>query len=151
MPFFAACGWKGGRLLHGCTLVATPPAATRTPPVLHPNVTPLLPPPLPQVLGKMPNKTFKLAGPKPQLAPLALPAAGASLGEALHRVLRLPSVCSKRFLTTKVDRHVTGGWGGEGVGRGCCWAHEGCCWAHVDERTPACVGGRCCLWVCGPA
>ena len=27
---------------------------------------------------------------------------------ALSRVLRLPSVCSKRFLTTKVDRSVTG-------------------------------------------
>jgi phosphoribosylformylglycinamidine (FGAM) synthase-like enzyme len=27
---------------------------------------------------------------------------------ALENVLRLPSVCSKRFLTTKVDRHVTG-------------------------------------------
>ncbi len=28
---------------------------------------------------------------------------------ALDRVLRLPGVCSKRFLTTKVDRSVTGG------------------------------------------
>ena len=30
------------------------------------------------------------------------------LWDALNRVLRLPSVCSKRFLTNKVDRSVTG-------------------------------------------
>lgn len=42
------------------------------------------------------------------LAPMALPA-GTTVAESLQRVLRLPSVCSKRFLTTKVDRHVTGG------------------------------------------
>lgn len=28
--------------------------------------------------------------------------------EALNRVLRHPTVCSKRFLTNKVDRSVTG-------------------------------------------
>ena len=30
------------------------------------------------------------------------------VGEAVRRVLRLPGVCSKRFLTTKVDRSVSG-------------------------------------------
>ena len=34
--------------------------------------------------------------------------AGTTAAAALDRVLRLPSVCSKRFLTTKVDRCVTG-------------------------------------------
>lgn len=38
---------------------------------------------------------------------MALPAS-TTVAESLDRVLRLPSVCSKRFLTTKVDRHVTG-------------------------------------------
>ena len=41
------------------------------------------------------------------LAPLSLPA-GTTAAAALDRVLRLPGVCSKRFLTTKVDRSVTG-------------------------------------------
>ena len=40
-------------------------------------------------------------------APLSLPE-GTTAAAALDRVLRLPSVCSKRFLTTKVDRSVTG-------------------------------------------
>ena len=35
-------------------------------------------------------------------------AAGTSVADALDRVLRLPSVGSKRFLTNKVDRSVTG-------------------------------------------
>lgn len=73
---------------------------------------PEAPPPvdlnLDQVLGKMPNKTFTFNTSSPQLAPLALPE-GVSPQAALERVLALPSVCSKRFLTTKVDRHVTGG------------------------------------------
>jgi hypothetical protein len=60
-----------------------------------------------QVLGKMPNKTFTFNTSTPQLQPLALPE-GTTPQAALERVLRLPSVCSKRFLTTKVDRHVTG-------------------------------------------
>jgi phosphoribosylformylglycinamidine (FGAM) synthase-like enzyme len=38
---------------------------------------------------------------------LALPEGTTPQG-ALEAVLRLPSVGSKRFLTTKVDRHVTG-------------------------------------------
>ena len=63
--------------------------------------------PRPQVLGKMPNKTFTFNTATRQLQPLALPQ-GTSPQAALERVLRLPSVGSKRFLTTKVDRHVTG-------------------------------------------
>jgi len=62
---------------------------------------------LEKVLGKMPDKTFEFKRSDNKLAPLALPA-GATPAEALQRVLRLPSVCSKRFLTSKVDRHVTG-------------------------------------------
>lgn len=41
------------------------------------------------------------------LQPLSIPSAPSAM-EALDRVLRLPGVCSKRFLTTKVDRSVTG-------------------------------------------
>lgn len=55
----------------------------------------------------MPNKTFTFTTSSPKLAPLTLPK-GETPQAALERVLRLPSVCSKRFLTTKVDRHVTG-------------------------------------------
>lgn len=62
---------------------------------------------LDQVLGKMPNKTFTFNTSTPTLEPLTLPE-GTTPQAALERVLRLPSVCSKRFLTTKVDRHVTG-------------------------------------------
>jgi phosphoribosylformylglycinamidine synthase len=62
---------------------------------------------LDQVLGKMPNKTFTFNTSTPTLEPLSLPE-GTTPQAALERVLRLPSVCSKRFLTTKVDRHVTG-------------------------------------------
>jgi phosphoribosylformylglycinamidine synthase len=59
------------------------------------------------VLGDMPQKTFELdrIAPKPQ--PLQLPA-DLTVRGALDRVLRLLSVGSKRFLTTKVDRAVTG-------------------------------------------
>ncbi len=55
----------------------------------------------------MPEKTFAFSRADNKLQPLALPE-GTSVQGALERVLRLPSVCSKRFLTTKVDRHVTG-------------------------------------------
>lgn len=62
---------------------------------------------LDKVLGKMPDKTFSFTRTENVLKPLVLPA-GEVVAGALHRVLRLPSVCSKRFLTSKVDRHVTG-------------------------------------------
>jgi len=59
------------------------------------------------ILGKMPQKTFFLERAKLPTAPLTLPQ-GLEVREALKRVLRLLSVGSKRFLTTKVDRSVTG-------------------------------------------
>jgi phosphoribosylformylglycinamidine synthase len=62
---------------------------------------------LKQVLGEMPRKTFDIKRVPPKLRPLALPA-GLAVKEALERVLRLLSVGSKRFLTNKVDRSVTG-------------------------------------------
>ncbi len=62
---------------------------------------------LDHVLGAMPQKTFELDRVARHLTPLLLPP-GLGVGEALDRVLRLVSVGSKRFLTTKVDRSVTG-------------------------------------------
>jgi phosphoribosylformylglycinamidine synthase len=62
---------------------------------------------LSKVLGEMPRKTFNVERIEPQLQPLELPA-DVSVKEALERVLRLLSVGSKRFLTNKVDRSVTG-------------------------------------------
>ncbi len=63
--------------------------------------------PLSLVLGEMPRKTFTSAKAAAVLRPLALPA-DVTVAAALDRVLRLPSVGSKRFLTNKVDRSVTG-------------------------------------------
>ncbi|CAJ1060051.1 phosphoribosylformylglycinamidine synthase [Xyrichtys novacula] len=59
------------------------------------------------VLGKMPQKEFKMQRVTPTLQPLELPA-GLTVRDALERVLRLPAVASKRYLTNKVDRSVTG-------------------------------------------
>ncbi|XP_007950424.1 phosphoribosylformylglycinamidine synthase [Orycteropus afer afer] len=59
------------------------------------------------VLGKMPRKEFFLQRHPPMLRPLALPP-GLSVHLALERVLRLPAVASKRYLTNKVDRSVGG-------------------------------------------
>ncbi|XP_075687052.1 phosphoribosylformylglycinamidine synthase isoform X2 [Rhinoderma darwinii] len=59
------------------------------------------------VLGKMPRKEFVLNRVTPILKPLTLPEK-LSVRRALERVLRLPSVASKRYLTNKVDRSVTG-------------------------------------------
>ncbi|XP_068174777.1 phosphoribosylformylglycinamidine synthase isoform X2 [Antennarius striatus] len=59
------------------------------------------------VLGKMPQKVFKMERLKWNSQPLALPA-GLTVRAALDRVLRLPAVASKRYLTNKVDRSVTG-------------------------------------------
>jgi phosphoribosylformylglycinamidine synthase len=55
----------------------------------------------------MPQKTFEFTRRAEATDPLSLPST-ATPEEALDRVLRLPAVCSKRFLTTKVDRCVTG-------------------------------------------
>ncbi|XP_075034901.1 phosphoribosylformylglycinamidine synthase isoform X2 [Mixophyes fleayi] len=59
------------------------------------------------VLGKMPRKEFVLNRVAPELQPLTLPI-DLTVRQALERVLRLPSVGSKRYLTNKVDRSVTG-------------------------------------------
>ncbi|CAH2236099.1 jg15095, partial [Pararge aegeria aegeria] len=59
------------------------------------------------VLGNMPRKTFDLKRDKRTKLPLALPS-GVNVEKALNRVLRLVNVASKRYLTNKVDRCVTG-------------------------------------------
>ncbi|XP_053551007.1 phosphoribosylformylglycinamidine synthase [Bombina bombina] len=59
------------------------------------------------VLGKMPRKEFVLNRVTPDLRPLTLPS-DLTVREALERVLKLPCVASKRYLTNKVDRSVTG-------------------------------------------
>ncbi|KAK8444899.1 hypothetical protein SEVIR_9G223800v4 [Setaria viridis] len=73
-----------------------------------------LPPPPPvvdleleKVLGDMPQKTFEFNRVTRLGEPLDI-APEVTLMDVLKRVLKLPSVCSKRFLTTKVDRCVTG-------------------------------------------
>ena len=62
---------------------------------------------LAKVLGNMPQKTFKDERIEHPLKPLEL-SKGLSVEEALSRVLRNLAVGSKRFLTNKVDRSVTG-------------------------------------------
>ncbi|WCJ19662.1 Phosphoribosylformylglycinamidine synthase [Euphorbia peplus] len=62
---------------------------------------------LEKVLGDMPQKTFEFQHLVHSREPLDI-APGITVMEALKRVLRLTSVGSKRFLTTKVDRCVTG-------------------------------------------
>ncbi|GAB9468174.1 Phosphoribosylformylglycinamidine synthase [Globisporangium polare] len=59
------------------------------------------------VLGKMPQKTFTDAKVHETFKELVFPA-DITLRDALDRVLRLVSVGSKRFLTSKVDRSVSG-------------------------------------------
>ncbi|XP_071786340.1 phosphoribosylformylglycinamidine synthase-like isoform X2 [Asterias amurensis] len=59
------------------------------------------------VLGSMPRKIFNMDRVKPNLKPLSLPT-NLTVKDAINRVLRLPSVASKRYLTNKVDRSVTG-------------------------------------------
>jgi len=60
---------------------------------------------LKKVLGEMPQKTFFLSRVNPALRPFS---SDVPVTDALQRVLRLVSVGSKRFLTNKVDRSVTG-------------------------------------------
>ncbi len=62
---------------------------------------------LKKVLGNMPQKVFRDERISPVLQPLELPDQ-LTIKEALYRVLRNLSVGSKRFLTNKVDRSVTG-------------------------------------------
>ncbi|GBP04367.1 Phosphoribosylformylglycinamidine synthase [Eumeta japonica] len=59
------------------------------------------------VLGNMPRKTFELKQDKRTKLPLELPS-NLTVTDALNRVLRLVNVASKRYLTNKVDRCVTG-------------------------------------------
>lgn len=59
-----------------------------------------------EVLGNVPQKTFTDNRLQPGLKPLVLPER--TVREFLHDVFRLVSVGSKRFLTNKVDRAVTG-------------------------------------------
>ena len=60
-----------------------------------------------EVLGNIPQKTFYDRRQKETLAPLDLPH-DLTVRSAVNNVLRLLSVGSKRFLTNKVDRSVTG-------------------------------------------
>ncbi|MBI5098082.1 MAG: phosphoribosylformylglycinamidine synthase [Nitrospirae bacterium] len=60
-----------------------------------------------KILGDMPQKTFLLDSIRIENKPLKLPE-NIPVKDALERVLRLLSVGSKRFLTNKVDRCVTG-------------------------------------------
>ncbi|KAL1505862.1 hypothetical protein ABEB36_005322 [Hypothenemus hampei] len=62
---------------------------------------------LDHVLGKMPRKIFKLERRILPIEKLKLPPA-ISIFSCLEKVLRLPSIASKRYLTNKVDRCVTG-------------------------------------------
>ena len=62
---------------------------------------------LSKVLGKMPQKTFRMEHLEPTFEPLQLPE-DITVKDALEKVLRIVSVGSKRFLTNKVDRSVTG-------------------------------------------
>ncbi len=63
--------------------------------------------PLSDVLGDLPQKTFTDTCIPSELKPLNLPE-GMTPESALTRVLHLMTVGSKRFLTNKVDRSVTG-------------------------------------------
>ena len=62
---------------------------------------------LSKVLGGMPQKVYEDAHVDSELMSLELPS-GLKVVDVLKRVLRLVSVGSKRFLTNKVDRSVTG-------------------------------------------
>lgn len=57
------------------------------------------------VLGKMPQKEFKMESLALNHQTLSLPA-GLTVRDALHRVLRLPAVASKRYLTNKVCVYI---------------------------------------------
>ncbi len=60
-----------------------------------------------EVLGNIPIKTFNDNRSAVKLPPVTLPAE-LNIEDALYNVLRLVSVGSKRFLTNKVDRAVSG-------------------------------------------
>lgn len=99
------------------------------------------------VLGKMPQKEFKMERLAPTHQPLALPT-GLTVKDALDRVLRLPAVASKRYLTNKV-----------------CVASLSCSLPvigstfvetltdspHLNSLPPPLSGGPVCDWVSCPA
>jgi phosphoribosylformylglycinamidine synthase len=60
-----------------------------------------------ELLGDIPQKTFADDHVDPKLVPISLPE-NLSVRDVLRDVLRLVSIGSKRFLTNKVDRAVTG-------------------------------------------
>jgi len=62
---------------------------------------------LEDLLGNIPQKTFEDNRSKPEFSSLTIPP-DLAVKDALFNVLRLISVGSKRFLTNKVDRAVTG-------------------------------------------
>lgn len=119
------------------------------PPLIHVSVWPCLLPTCSQALccacARCPcscmfpscPSCYSEAASATNLQPLVLPA-GESFQAALYRVLRLPSVGSKRFLTTKVDRHVTGG---RLICRITCTAM---CTHHVYHAAPS----VCASWKC---
>lgn len=64
---------------------------------------------LEKILGNMPRKTFLSNELNVIKEKINIPENETVLS-LLKKIMRLPSVCSKRFLTTKVDRHVTGNY-----------------------------------------
>lgn len=58
------------------------------------------------ILNKVPRKVFEYSWQPKINVPIVLPSL--TVLDALTRVLKLPSVASKRYLTNKVDRSVTG-------------------------------------------
>jgi len=63
--------------------------------------------PLAPIFGKRPQKTFDIESVAPTRHSLRLPDE-LTMADALDRVLRLPSVASKGWLTNRVDRSVSG-------------------------------------------
>lgn len=63
--------------------------------------------PLAPVFGKRPRKTFEINSVAAERRPLVLPSR-LTMAEVLDRVLRLPSVACKGWLTNHVDRSVSG-------------------------------------------
>ncbi len=61
---------------------------------------------LDHILTGMPQKKFESSSRSQIFSPLVLP--DMTVGQAIEKVFRLPSVGSKAFLVHKVDRHVTG-------------------------------------------
>lgn len=87
------------KYLNECTQKRQRNAKTNAPFDMH----------LKDILGEMPRKEYNLKTVKKDLVPLQLDFLNESdLSEPLKRVLSLVAVGSKRFLTNKVDRCVTG-------------------------------------------